>query len=81
MPVVDVPDVVELADDAGSAVTMVTKAAGDEPVTELLVCESQSIFTTTSKHFKFTSMMYHTTFMVYILCVCVCVSVCVCACV
>ena len=53
MPVVDVPDVVELADDAGSAVTMVTKAAGDEPVTELLVCESQSIFTITSKHFKF----------------------------
>ena len=53
VPVVDVPDVVELADDAGSAVTMVTKAAGDEPVTELLVCESQSIFTTTSKHFKF----------------------------
>ena len=46
MPVVDVPDV-ELADDAGNAVTMVTRAAGDEPVTELLVCESQNIFTTT----------------------------------
>ena len=41
VPVVDVP-VVVLADEAGSAVTMVTRVAGDEPVAELLVCESHT---------------------------------------
>ena len=37
-PVVDVADM-ELADDAGRAVTMVTRAAGEDPVAELLVCQ------------------------------------------